>query len=53
MSASAYHFERAMLLAKAIVRGNWAGCSRPLPSVTPFTASETPSTRVMSLVVGA
>ena len=53
MSASAYHFDRRMLFANAIVRGSLPGCSRAFPSVTPFTASETPRTRVISLVVRA
>ena len=42
-----------MVLENAIVRGSLPGCSRVLPSVTPFTASETPKTRVISFVVGA
>ena len=53
MRASAYHFERRMLFANAIVRGSLPGCSSTVPLVTPLTARDTPSTRVMSLVVGA
>ena len=40
MSASAKHFERRMPFANAMVRGSLPGCSKALPSVTPFTTSD-------------
>ena len=51
--AAAYHFDRAIVFAKAIVRGSLPGASSvSSASVSPLIARETPSTRVISSSFG-